>query len=325
MTETNPRIRSLLRQADRTAANGKKAAAEKLYRQIIDESPDTVSAWIGLAKVVNDPSEKQTAYEQVLKLDPQYQSAPNASSLPPTEKELDDRSDTLTGTDGQEPADAGAFEKQEVQTPTSVNSTIDIDSSDVSNSLETHEQDSIQLDDHDHSMMESASSEVLYCANHPGRKTHLRCNKCGKPICSSCATPTPVGYRCPECIREHQDIFYNARAIDYVIAVVVALPLALISGILASFMSRSFFGFFLIFAGPGAGTLIGRIVLRAVGRRRGRGMPEMVAGLVAFGGIVMALPMLIPLFFGQPSRIIGLVFMGIYILGSSSATYYQMK
>jgi hypothetical protein len=54
-------------------------------------------------------------------------------------------------------------------------------------------------------------------------------------------------------------------------------------------------------------------------------MPEMVAGLVAFGGIIMALPMLIPLFFGQPSRILGLVFMGIYILGVSSATYYQMK
>jgi hypothetical protein len=325
MAETNPRIRSLLRQADRTAANGKKAAAEKLYRQIIDESPETVSAWIGLAEVVNDPSEKQIAYEQVLRLDPQYQSAANAPSLPPAENELDDKSEIMPGTDGQEPVDAGDFDKQELQTSTSVVSTLDSNSSDVFQSAETREHDSIQQDGHDHSMVESASSEVLYCANHPGRETHLRCNKCGKPICSSCATPTPVGYRCPECIREHQDIFYNARAIDYVIAVAVALPLGLVSGLLASFMSRSFFGFFLIFAGPGAGTLIGRIVLRAVGRRRGRGMPEMVAGLVAFGGIIMALPMLIPLFFGQPSRILGLVFMGIYILGVSSATYYQMK
>jgi hypothetical protein len=325
MTETSPRIRSLLRQADRTASNGKKAAAEKLYRQIIDESPDTVSAWIGLAEVVNDPSEKQTAYEQVLRLDPQFQSAPNTSLLPSSENEPDDKLDTLTGADGQELAETRDFEKLEVQTPTSEVSTIDIDDSDVSESFETPEQDSIQHDGHDHSMIESASSEVLYCANHPGRETHLRCNKCGKPICSSCATPTPVGYRCPECIREHQEIYYNARAIDYVIAVAVALPLGLISGVLASLMSRSFFGFFLIFAGPGAGTLIGRIVLRTVGRRRGRGMPEMVAGLVALGGIIMALPMLIPLFFGQPPPILGLVFMGIYILGSSSATYYQMK
>ncbi len=325
MTETSPRIRSLLRQADRTAENGKKAAAEKLYRQIIDESPDTVLAWVGLAEVVNDPSEKQAAYERVLKLDPENQSVSEALELPADDDVIDDKSEIIDTTDGREAADVGDSEKQVLETPTLVISAPDSDNSYDSQSVETHEHDSFQPDGHDHATVESASTEVLYCANHPGRETHLRCNKCGKPICSSCATPTPVGYRCPECIREHEDVFYTARAIDYVIAAAVALPLGLISGFLASFMAGSFFGFFLIFAGPGAGTLIGRIVLRAVGRRRGRGMPEMVAGLVAFGGIILALPMLIPLFFGQPSRIIGLVFMGIYILGASSATYYQMK
>ncbi len=48
----SPRIRSLLRQADRVADAGKRSAAEKLYRQIIEEAPDTAAAWFGLGRVL---------------------------------------------------------------------------------------------------------------------------------------------------------------------------------------------------------------------------------------------------------------------------------
>ncbi len=44
-------------------------------------------------------------------------------------------------------------------------------------------------------------SDIPTCANHPERETGLRCNRCGKPICSQCAVQTPVGYRCRECVR----------------------------------------------------------------------------------------------------------------------------
>jgi membrane associated rhomboid family serine protease len=37
------------------------------------------------------------------------------------------------------------------------------------------------------------------CYRHPDRETGVSCSSCGRPICPSCMTPTPVGMRCPEC------------------------------------------------------------------------------------------------------------------------------
>ncbi len=94
---------------------------------------------------------------------------------------------------------------------------------------ETHKNGNELANDHDHQA--AASSKVLFCANHPSRETHLRCNRCGKPICSSCARLTPVGYRCPECIREHENIYYTATAADYIIAAIIAFPLSLVAAL----------------------------------------------------------------------------------------------
>jgi membrane associated rhomboid family serine protease len=37
------------------------------------------------------------------------------------------------------------------------------------------------------------------CYRHPNRETSVSCSSCGRPICTACMTPTPVGMRCPEC------------------------------------------------------------------------------------------------------------------------------
>jgi membrane associated rhomboid family serine protease len=42
------------------------------------------------------------------------------------------------------------------------------------------------------------SFEPRYCYRHPDRETGLSCSECGRPICSECMTPAPVGIRCPE-------------------------------------------------------------------------------------------------------------------------------
>ena len=63
---------------------------------------------------------------------------------------------------------------------------------------------------------------VTVCYRHPDVETSLRCNRCGKPICTKCAELTPVGYRCPDCVRQQQDKFYTGGNLDYVIAVLVA-------------------------------------------------------------------------------------------------------
>jgi membrane associated rhomboid family serine protease len=40
------------------------------------------------------------------------------------------------------------------------------------------------------------------CYRHPDRETRVSCSSCGRPICPDCMTPTPVGMRCPECMRQ---------------------------------------------------------------------------------------------------------------------------
>ena len=126
--------------------------------------------------------------------------------------------------------------------------------------------------------------ESLTCANHPDRETLLRCNKCGKPICISCAVRTPVGYRCNECVREQQNIYFNALGRDNIVALAVGFVLTLIVAPIVGFLlgSIGFFGFFIAFIiGSGAGTLVARIIRSAVGNRRGRKLPHMaIAGII---------------------------------------------
>src|SRR3954470_21278670 len=40
------------------------------------------------------------------------------------------------------------------------------------------------------------------CYRHPGRETAVSCSNCGRPICPDCMTPTSVGMRCPECVKQ---------------------------------------------------------------------------------------------------------------------------
>jgi membrane associated rhomboid family serine protease len=37
------------------------------------------------------------------------------------------------------------------------------------------------------------------CYRHPNRETSVSCSSCGRPICTDCMNPSPVGMRCPEC------------------------------------------------------------------------------------------------------------------------------
>ena len=111
----------------------------------------------------------------------------------------------------------------------------------------------------------SQTAGTHYCYYHPSIATELRCNKCSKYICVKDAVRTPVGYRCKDCVKEQQDIFYNATPIDYGIAAVVSFVLSLAAAFIVPAL-----GFFAIFAGPIAGTVIAEGVRITTQKRRGR-------------------------------------------------------
>ncbi|MEW6567347.1 MAG: B-box zinc finger protein [Chloroflexota bacterium] len=152
-------------------------------------------------------------------------------------------------------------------------------------------------------------SEMLTCANHPDRETRLRCNRCGRPICSRCAVLTPVGYRCRECIRGQQTIFETAGRGDYLIAGMVSAIGIGLSAVVLSFLS--FWG---LLVAPVVGGGLAEVVRWAVRRRRSRHL----ATAAAVGGAIGLLPqLLLPLAGGVSSAIAG---SGLAVLGASAIT-----
>ena len=47
---------------------------------------------------------------------------------------------------------------------------------------------------------------MAVCYRHPSRETGVSGSSCGRPICTDCMTPTPVGMRCPGCARERTKV-----------------------------------------------------------------------------------------------------------------------
>lgn len=137
-----------------------------------------------------------------------------------------------------------------------------------------------------------SDDEVTYCSFHPNVETRLRCNKCGTPICPKCAVQTPVGFRCPQCVRSQQAIFYTASPVDYGIAVAVGL----IASTIAAFLMGRLGIFLALILGPVAGGAIAEVVRWATGHRRGRWMWLVVSGCIAVGALVAAFSPLLLLF-----------------------------
>jgi hypothetical protein len=144
--------------------------------------------------------------------------------------------------------------------------------------------------------MSPENDDVLYCYRHPDVITSLRCNRCGNPICPKCAVQTPVGFRCPDCVRAQQDKFYTGGKLDYLLAFAVSLPLSLIAGAIFTFIvsGLGWFSWIIAFIGaPFVGGLIAEAVRWAVGRRRSRHLNIVAAACLVLGVLPFLLVQLI--------------------------------
>jgi len=133
----------------------------------------------------------------------------------------------------------------------------------------------------------ASTEELTYCEVHPDRETALRCNKCGRYMCPECAVQTPVGYRCRECVRQHEDKFFRGTQNDDLKVLAVCGGLMLIGGAIFSAIGL---GLFLgLIAGFPAGGAISQVALRFTERRRGRYSGEIGAAGAVIGGLAGAL------------------------------------
>jgi len=124
---------------------------------------------------------------------------------------------------------------------------------------------------------------VLYCANHPNVETLLRCNRCGKPICTRCAVQTPVGYRCKQCVGQQRAVYYTGGASDYLIGGLIAAVLGGLATLIISLLGGAWF--FGLILGPTAGVGIAEVVRLAVRRRRSQYLWLVVGGAVILGSL----------------------------------------
>ena len=165
------------------------------------------------------------------------------------------------------------------------------------------------------------SPAPVYCANHPGVETSLRCNKCGKPICAKCAVRTPTGYRCKECVRGQLKIFDTAVWYDYLLGFIVAAILGFLASLLARLVSGlSFIGWILIIVGaPTAGMVIAEGVRLVTRKHRSRALFITIAAAVVVGALPVILIQIFTL------NIFGLIFQAIFLFIATPVVYTRLS
>jgi hypothetical protein len=235
--------------------------ARGYWRRASRIAPDRLDIWLALCRVTELPAERRRCLEHVVELDPNNaQARAELASLQQQETEPENE----VSEDAPDAVDAGAEDA-----PASAEQILFSVHPEVTAEMVQQWDEAI------------ASGKPLVCIHHSTRETSLRCNRCGVPICTSCAVRTPVGFRCKECVKAQQSIFFTARWGDYPLAALIALVLSVPAAVLAGMVGW----WFALIISPLAGGLIGGLVHRAIGRRRGQWIWLTVGACVALGAL----------------------------------------
>lgn len=135
-------------------------------------------------------------------------------------------------------------------------------------------------------MTEEIHDEYQVCYKHPDRKTLLRCNKCGKPICMECAVQTPTGYRCKDCVKAQQKVFDTAEKRDYIIGGLIAAVLGLAGAIVSQLIPFLPTYITALIVSVLFGQLICTAVRKAVSRRRSVLLTRVVVIAAGLGAVI---------------------------------------
>lgn len=278
---SDPSTTDLVQQGLAAARVGDVEDARRMLQQAVEQSPDNVEAWLGMAGVVESLAEKEDCFNKVLALDPANNEAKAGLALV-RQKLARMPGDRRPATGNETPASVSGL-------PSSV---------------------------------ETAETGLFYCYRHPDTQTGLRCNRCNKPICPKCARRTPVGFRCPDCIREQEEKFYSGGNLDYVIATAIALPLSLVTAGLFTFI-LSGVGLFVILisliVAPAVAGFIAEAVRWAVGKRRSRYLGHVVAGCVILGTVPFLLFMLLT------GSVFALLAPGIFLFLGTATVFARLR
>ena len=255
MTETPVDIHQLVQEGRAAAIAGDTLAARAAFRRATELEPDNVEAWLGLSSAVPILAEKREYLQKALMLQPDNADA--AASLRYVEQLL----------------------AQGIQLEPSRRRDERNSSGDISPLLSAPE-------------TSTTATAVEYCYRHPDRETGLHCTQCGRPICSECATMTPVGQLCPDDRRARRPSNYKVSVGDVLVGGLVALfASAAVALVLSLFVGRlGFFGLFIIFmVGPAIAEFIVRVVDRVTKLKRGRPMQITVGIAIAIGTLPFAI------------------------------------
>jgi hypothetical protein len=170
----------------------------------------------------------------------------------------------------------------------------------------------------------SEIEQTLTCAFHPKRETQLRCNRCNKPICIRCATHTPTGYRCPECIRSQQKVFITTKWFDLLIAALVTGVIAYLGSLLGAYLS-----FYSLFIAMGAGYLAVLATKKAISNRRSPLLKYVMGGAALLASLAPVIYTLIRFYLPLGYGLIGGLYTNIWRLAFSvvitAYIYYQSR
>jgi len=238
----------LLYQATVAAQLGERERAEALFNQVIALEPENVDAWLGLAGVVEDREEKRRIYETILAIAPDHPVAREGLRA----LQGDGAATPAPEESAAEPSSAQERKDEDTRWPV------------------------LRYED---------GVPIYACAYHPDRETTLRCNRCGKPICTECAVLTDVGYRCPDCVAELTGRFYHAQPKHVVFALVAAAVLGFLAGV-AAVLAVGFIGFWAIFLIMPLAGLVAEGIWRAGARHRARHLNLYASAVVLIFGVL---------------------------------------